>query len=108
VRVLLDVSAVPSRPAGAGVYTVALARELPATGIDLVLAARRGDGARWRELVPDAELHAVVPDQRPARLVREEVAEVGRHAANHQGGQRQSGKAMNRQDRGGVRDGERH
>jgi glycosyltransferase involved in cell wall biosynthesis len=74
MRVLLDVSAVPPDPRGAGVYAVELARGLAAAEpVDLVLLARRGDAARWRELAPAAELHAVVPAPRPARLVWEQV-----------------------------------
>lgn len=74
LRVLLDVSAVPPRPVGAGVYTVALAREL-ATRDDVtpVLLARTGDGARWSTIAPGAEVHAMVPGPRPARLAWEQL-----------------------------------
>src|SRR5258706_11403932 len=69
VRVLLDVSAVPDRPVGAGVYTVALAEGLQrADAIDLVLLARKGDADRWSGLAPGADVHAVVPSRRPSRL----------------------------------------
>ena len=48
VRVLLDVSAVPERPVGAGRYTVALASGLAArTEVELHLLSRRDDQARW-------------------------------------------------------------
>ena len=67
VRVLLDVSAVPDRPVGAGVYTVALAEGLErADAIDLVLLARRGDAQRWAALAPGVDVHAVVPSRRPS------------------------------------------
>jgi len=71
--VALDVSAVPDRPVGAGVYTVALAAGLAtAPGIDLHLVARRGDG-RWATLAPGATVHSVVPPLRPARLAWEQT-----------------------------------
>lgn len=75
MRVLLDVSAVPEYPVGAGVYTVELARGLAASGaVDLVLLARRDDGARWESIAPGAEVHPVVPGPRPARLAWEQLA----------------------------------
>lgn len=73
-RASLDVSAVPPDPAGAGRYVVELARGLDACdGIDLVLVARSDDGARWRAWAPRAEVLAVAPERRPARLVWEQV-----------------------------------
>jgi glycosyltransferase involved in cell wall biosynthesis len=73
VRLALDVSAVPARPVGAGVYTVNLVRALAALGeADLHLVARRGDG-RWSHVAPDATCHAVVPGPRPARLLWEQT-----------------------------------
>jgi glycosyltransferase involved in cell wall biosynthesis len=74
MRLALDVSAVPARPVGAGVYTVNLVRALAALGeADLHLVARRGDGERWAAVAPDAACHAVVPGPRPARLVWEQA-----------------------------------
>jgi glycosyltransferase involved in cell wall biosynthesis len=74
VRLLLDVSAVPARPVGAGVYTLEMARTLAARHeVDLHLVTRRGDAVRWGELAPSATVHAVVPDARPARLVWEQA-----------------------------------
>src|SRR5439155_23405873 len=74
VRVLLDVSAVPARPVGAGVYTVALATALSArSDVELHLAARSDDEGRWIAIAPDAEVHAVAPRRRPARLVWEQT-----------------------------------
>lgn len=77
MRVLLDVSAVPDRPAGAGVYTVRLASGLSAiaatSSIDLHLLARTGDDERWRALAPAATVHAEAPRARPARLGWEQV-----------------------------------
>jgi len=73
VRVALDVSAVPPRPAGAGMYTISLARHLARrTGVELHLLARRTD-ERWTMLAPGAAVHAVAPDGRPARLAWEQV-----------------------------------
>src|SRR5207245_6775446 len=74
VRLLLDVSAVPARPAGAGVYTCRLAEALDRLGeCELHLLARRGDAGRWHDLAPGAAVHALVPAARPARLAWEQV-----------------------------------
>lgn len=74
MRVLLDVSAVPERAAGAGVYTVNLTTALAARDdIDLTLLARKADGARWSALAPDATLDARLPRPRPFRLAAEQV-----------------------------------
>jgi glycosyltransferase involved in cell wall biosynthesis len=74
VRVLLDVSAVPARPVGAGVYTVALAHGLGARpDVELHLAARRGDVDRWPQIAPLAVVHNAVPLRRPVRLVWEQA-----------------------------------
>jgi glycosyltransferase involved in cell wall biosynthesis len=74
VRALLDVSAVPARPVGAGVYTIELARGLAGrTDVELHLATRRGDTARWAEIAPRATVHGVAPDRRPARLAWEQA-----------------------------------
>jgi glycosyltransferase involved in cell wall biosynthesis len=68
----LDVSAVPSRPGGAGHYTIALARGLAARrDVDLTLVARVGDAARWA--LDGASVRAAVPGSRPARLAFEQV-----------------------------------
>jgi glycosyltransferase involved in cell wall biosynthesis len=74
VRVLLDVSAVPARPVGAGVYTVALAHGLSSrAGLDLHLVARRDDTDRWSEIARGAVVHGEVPQRRPVRLVWEQA-----------------------------------
>jgi glycosyltransferase involved in cell wall biosynthesis len=74
VRALLDVSAVPDRPVGAGVYTIAIARGLDAeSGVDLHLSARRDDEERWPRVAPGASVYAVAPPRRPARLAWEQV-----------------------------------
>jgi glycosyltransferase involved in cell wall biosynthesis len=68
------VSAVPTRPVGAGVYTIELARGLGARpDVELHLAARRDDAARWAGIAPTATVHAVVPGGRPVRLAWEQA-----------------------------------
>jgi glycosyltransferase involved in cell wall biosynthesis len=75
LRVSLDVSAVPDRPAGAGRYTTELAAALAVRDdVELVLVARRGDLERWRALAGAARVVACVPRSRPARLVFEQAA----------------------------------
>ncbi len=71
MRVALDVSAVPERPAGAGRYVVELARRLPRGAEEVTLVARRGDAARWRVWSPASRVVAPVPAARPARLIYE-------------------------------------
>ena len=74
MRVLVDVSAVPHDPVGAGRYTIELVAALSRTGaVDLSLLARRDDHQRWTELVPSAQVHADAPTNRPARLVWEQT-----------------------------------
>jgi glycosyltransferase involved in cell wall biosynthesis len=74
MRVLVDVSAVPSHPVGAGKYTIELVSALGRSGaVELSLLARRNDHARWADLVPAAAVHAVAPTNRPARLVWEQT-----------------------------------
>ncbi|HLI15052.1 MAG TPA: glycosyltransferase family 1 protein [Acidimicrobiales bacterium] len=70
LRVGVDVTAVPARPAGAGVYTLELVRALARReDTALRLLARRGDGPRWAACAPAAEVAATAPAARPARLV---------------------------------------
>ena len=70
----LDVSAVPTRPGGAGYYTIALAHGLSRRDdVALTLVARRGDEERWNEVAGGAAVHAVVPTSRPARLAFEQI-----------------------------------
>lgn len=69
---LLDVSAVPSEPRGAGRYIVELARhlaQLDASDLDLVLLTRRDDADRWADF---ARVRAAVPEARPVRLAWEQ------------------------------------
>ena len=75
IALSLDVSAVPTRPGGAGYYTIELARLLCAhPDISLTVVARRGDRARWREMIgSSADVIASVPSRRPGRLVFEQI-----------------------------------
>src|SRR6476469_8630862 len=74
VRVLLDVSAVPARPVGAGMYTVALASGLDAhDGVELHLLTRHDDVDRWNDLAPNASVHGSAPARRPVRLAWEQA-----------------------------------
>lgn len=74
MRLLLDVSAVPARPVGAGVYTLEIACALAhSEAVELHLVTRRTDSERWRTLAPSAVVHAEVPESRPARLVWEQT-----------------------------------
>ena len=71
---VLDVSAVPASPAGAGVYVVELVRALAAAGtVELDLVARTDDGPRWGALAPGATVTAAAPRNRPVRLVWEQA-----------------------------------
>ena len=77
MRVLLDVSAVPARPVGAGVYTVALASGLAGhPEVELHLLTRRADQSRWHTIAPGAGVHGAAPDRRPARLAWEQARGV--------------------------------
>jgi glycosyltransferase involved in cell wall biosynthesis len=74
VRLLLDVSAVPERPVGAGYYTLNIAAHLARRrDIETHLLCRQGDAARWGTIAPDAAVHAEVPSGRPARLMWEQA-----------------------------------
>jgi glycosyltransferase involved in cell wall biosynthesis len=69
MRVTLDVSAVPAHIAGAGRYTTVLSERLPGE-LELTLASRRDDGARWSTL-SSARVMPIVPNNRIARLAYE-------------------------------------
>jgi glycosyltransferase involved in cell wall biosynthesis len=76
LRVSLDVSAVPDRPAGAGRYALELARHLARLDdeLELVLICRAGDRERWRAVAPGArEVVALAPSPRPLRLGWEQL-----------------------------------
>jgi glycosyltransferase involved in cell wall biosynthesis len=71
----LDVSAVPTRPGGAGYYTIELARALCARDdIRLTMVSRVDDQDRWRALAgAEGTVVVAVPRSRPVRLVFEQV-----------------------------------
>ncbi len=71
MKVALDVSAVPTKVAGAGRYVVELARRLPERAIETTLVTRRDDTDRWRHVSPGATLAPLVPGGRVARLATE-------------------------------------
>ncbi|MBU6233805.1 MAG: glycosyltransferase family 4 protein [Acidobacteria bacterium] len=71
MRVALDVSAVPARPAGAGRYIVELASRVGADDVSLSLVTQKNDGARWREWSPASHIEEIVPRARPSRLLYE-------------------------------------
>jgi glycosyltransferase involved in cell wall biosynthesis len=74
LRLSLDVTAVPSRPVGAGRYTLELAGALAnRSDVDLVLFTRRSDAPRWRTLSPGNEPVAGAPEARPLRLAWEQL-----------------------------------
>ena len=69
-RIAFDVSAIPQRLTGAGVFVARLVEALAATGdVDLELVARRDDAARWSAF---GNVHALAPTPRPARLLWEQ------------------------------------
>ena len=74
MRVALDVSAIPARPVGAGVYVLRLVGELAERGdVDLHLLSGSRDAARWQEAAPAAVVHPEAPASRAARLAWEQV-----------------------------------
>jgi glycosyltransferase involved in cell wall biosynthesis len=78
-KVSIDVSAIPTQPAGAGRYVVELVRALGALGTpDLALLSRKRDAGRWSELAPNADVVSLVPTARPARLAYERVVLPGK------------------------------
>ena len=71
MKVALDVSAVPTKIAGAGRYIAEVAARLPGEGVDTTLVTRRDDASRWRERAPRATIAPLVPNARAPRLVYE-------------------------------------
>ncbi len=81
LSVSIDVSAIPSRAAGAGRYALDLVAALSRNqDASLTLLARVGDDHRWACLAPSATIEDVVPRARPARLVWEQLL-MPRHLA---------------------------
>jgi glycosyltransferase involved in cell wall biosynthesis len=78
LRVSLDVTAVPSKPVGAGQYTMYLAEALAArSDLDLVAFSRRSDSTRWHALSADIGVDSVAPTPRPLRLAWEQAVLPG-------------------------------
>ena len=82
LAVSLDVSAVPSSPAGAGRYTVELANALSErTDVATALVCRSDDAARWARYAPGpagrGRVLAAAPGPRPLRLAWEQVGLPG-------------------------------
>ena len=74
LRVVVDGSAVPRNPSGAGRYVIELAAALgQREDVALSLLSRRGDEAWWRQLTAATDVAAVAPRSRPARLAWEQV-----------------------------------
>ena len=74
VRVSLDATAVPPRPAGAGRYVLDLAAALGRRDdLVLTLICRSGDERRWRFGSPHTLVLGRAPRQRPLRLAWEQV-----------------------------------
>jgi glycosyltransferase involved in cell wall biosynthesis len=74
LRVVVDGSAVPHNPSGAGRYVIELAAALePRDDVALTLLSRRGDADWWRKLTGAADVADVAPRSRPARLAWEQL-----------------------------------
>ncbi len=74
VRVCLDATAVPGRPAGAGRYVLDLAAGLgQRDDVKITVLCRRGDEARWRSRSGDNLALGRAPTLRPLRLVWEQL-----------------------------------
>ncbi|MDQ1444917.1 MAG: hypothetical protein QOI20_1381 [Acidimicrobiaceae bacterium] len=70
-RVVIDVSAVPANPAGAGRYTIDVVAALAKRNdVDLTLISRSGDTDRWPDGVGVVD---AAPAHRPLRLAWEQV-----------------------------------
>src|SRR5204863_3964678 len=74
LKLSLDATSIPARPAGGGRYVVELARALGGrTDVDVTVVSRRGDGTRWRAL-PGVSVVEQAPAPRPIRLAWDQVA----------------------------------
>jgi glycosyltransferase involved in cell wall biosynthesis len=72
VTVALDVTAIPRRLTGAGVYVDRLAEALSRRDdVDLALVTRKDDAERWSAY---GTVHAVAPNTRPTRLAWEQTS----------------------------------
>jgi glycosyltransferase involved in cell wall biosynthesis len=74
VRVSLDATAVPTRPAGAGRYVLDLSAALAArTDVSLTVICRTGDEGRWRSEAGRTQVLGRAPSRRPMRLLWEQL-----------------------------------
>ncbi|HEY2332264.1 MAG TPA: glycosyltransferase family 1 protein [Acidimicrobiales bacterium] len=78
MKVLLDVSAIPDQPAGAGTYVLRLAETLSRNivaghDLELTLLARKDDTVRWARIAPGATVAGWAPERRPVRLAWEQA-----------------------------------
>ena len=74
LKISLDVSAVPDKPAGAGRYIVELAQRLNARDdISLTVLVRKNDTQRWVAWLGRDHVVAAIPSARPLRLLFERV-----------------------------------
>jgi glycosyltransferase involved in cell wall biosynthesis len=74
VRVVMDATAVPANPSGAGRYVIELVSGLAdRDDVSLGIVSRRGDDARWRFLSGGGDVAGVAPRARPLRLMWEQV-----------------------------------
>ncbi len=74
MRVCLDATAVPGRPAGAGRYVLDLAGALAQRDdVKATVMCRRGDEARWQSGPGDNLALGRAPSQRPLRLAWEQL-----------------------------------
>ncbi|MGI9022252.1 MAG: glycosyltransferase family 4 protein [Acidimicrobiales bacterium] len=74
MRVCLDATAIPARPAGAGRYVLDLAAALGLRDdVELSVMCRRGDEARWQSGPGGNLALGRAPARRPLRLVWEQV-----------------------------------
>lgn len=70
-RVAFDVSAIPPRLTGAGVFVARLVRELSGAGdVDLALVSKKDDVERWSSF---GDVHPLAPSPRPLRLLWEQT-----------------------------------
>jgi glycosyltransferase involved in cell wall biosynthesis len=76
IRVLLDATSLPSKPAGVGQYVLGIVGELAARPgeIELHVAGKAKDLSILRERAPGARLHGVAVRSRAARLLWEQIS----------------------------------
>lgn len=78
MTIAIDVTAIPPKLTGAGIYVAKLVEALDRRDdLALALVSRRDDGARWRALAPRAAVHPLAPGPRPLRLAWEQTSAPG-------------------------------